>query len=557
MNRLPTNSDHCPPTTAHSNPPSSLISHLSSLISHPYLPFFLFFALWLVLMLAGRHAMFRDPGTFWHIVVGDNILSTGTLPCTDSFSFTRDGQSWIADQWLAEIGMAAIYRAAGWDGLLTITAAILAGIYTFIATRLLRAGVHWLITCTIMALVLLAGSHQFHVRPLIFTLAGITITYSLMLDIDAGRKSPHCGWLLVPLFVLWTNLHGGVLLGLAVVIWCSLGWLLEQAMLKKSPLGGIKQPIEIIALLVVLLLSTLINPYGLKLLSSWFKTLSMPLPELIQEHARLYFFSPIGLATLSLTAIYMVILLGTLSQSNKRSFTWLVPLLCVTLAMQRIRNAPLFAITAALALPYMLPYSRPAAWLKRRRWLADPISHAAPISHSERSEESTQDVSAGCHVHACRGHAYTFLTVILLALVLCLQTAKIPLPIIGSGWAGPDSGHWPLELLGELETLNKKTTPPGERIFNDLKFGGFLIYHAPKLKIFIDDRCPLYGTDFLMEYDDARRENPEQIDLWQQQYGFKYALVEPGTPFDSYLQCSGNWTLQGRSGAAVLYRSTL
>jgi hypothetical protein len=147
--------------------------------------------------------------------------------------------------------------------------------------------------------------------------------------------------------------------------------------------------------------------------------------------------------------------------------------------------------------------------------------------------------------------------VILLAVVLCLQTTKIPLPVIGSGWAGPDSSHWPLELLGKLTKLNEKTIMPGERIFNDLKFGGFLIYHAPNMKIFIDDRCPLYGTGFLTEYDDARRANPQQIDLWQQQYGFKYALVESGNPFDLYLQRSGSWTVVGRSGAAVLYRSTL
>jgi hypothetical protein len=358
MNHLPTNS-------VQSNHPSSFILHPL----HPRLSFFLFFALWLVLMQTGRHAMFRDPGTYWHIVMGDIIISSRAVPHTDGFSFTREGQPWIADQWLAEIAMAVINRAAGWDGLLTITAAILAGVYTFIATRLLRAGVHWLITGAIMALAILASSHQFHVRPLIFTLAGITITYSLLLEIDAGRKSPHCCWLLVPLFVLWTNLHGGVLLGLAVVIWCSLGWLLEQAMLKKSPLGGLKQALEIIALLVVLTLCTLINPYGLALPQSWLETLSMPLPDLIQEHARLYPLSPIGLATLGLTAIYTVILLGTLSHSNKRSFTWLVPLLCATLALQRIRNTPLFAITAALALPDMLPYSRLAAWLKRRRWL--------------------------------------------------------------------------------------------------------------------------------------------------------------------------------------------
>ena len=99
-------------------------------------------------MLAGRSAMFRDPGTFWHVVVGENIISTRQVPREDLYSFTFHGQPWISDYWLAEIAMATIHRMAGWDGLLTVTAAILAGIYSFIAIRLSRAGIHWLLVGT-------------------------------------------------------------------------------------------------------------------------------------------------------------------------------------------------------------------------------------------------------------------------------------------------------------------------------------------------------------------------------------------------------------------------
>ncbi len=175
---------HCNPSAAQE---PDFIAISSSRI--PLATLCLFFALWLMFMIAGRSAMFRDPGTFWHVVVGENILSSRQLPREDTFSFTRSGQPWIADQWLAEIAMAAVHRAAGWEGLLTIAAAVLAGVYAFIAARLLRAGVHWLLTGAILALVLLAGSHQFHVRPLVLTLAGLTISFSLLVDVEAGRKS--------------------------------------------------------------------------------------------------------------------------------------------------------------------------------------------------------------------------------------------------------------------------------------------------------------------------------------------------------------------------------
>ena len=39
--------------------------------------------------------------------------------------------------------------------------------------------------------------------------------------------------------------------------------------------------------------------------------------------------------------------------------------------------------------------------------------------------------------------------------------------------------------------------PPGTRIFCEYAYGGFLIYHAPGYRVFIDDRCELFGDEFL------------------------------------------------------------
>ena len=48
-----------------------------------------FLGIWLILMIVGRSRLLRDPGTFWHTVVGQHILATGNLIRTDPFSFTR------------------------------------------------------------------------------------------------------------------------------------------------------------------------------------------------------------------------------------------------------------------------------------------------------------------------------------------------------------------------------------------------------------------------------------------------------------------------------------
>ena len=36
-------------------------------------------------------------------------------------------------------------------------------------------------------------------------------------------------------------------------------------------------------------------------------------------------------------------------------------------------------------------------------------------------------------------------------------------------------------------------------------FGGFLIYHTPGFRVFIDDRCELYGDEFMVKYVKAGR----------------------------------------------------
>src|SRR5437763_3401505 len=86
----------------------------------------LFLGIWLVLMVGGRSRFFLDPGTFWHTVVGEQMLVTGHLIYDDTFSFTFAGQAWSPHQWLGECLMAALHRIGGLDSLLLATVTCLA-----------------------------------------------------------------------------------------------------------------------------------------------------------------------------------------------------------------------------------------------------------------------------------------------------------------------------------------------------------------------------------------------------------------------------------------------
>jgi hypothetical protein len=237
--------------------------------------------------------------------------------------------------------------------------------------------------------------------------------------------------------------------------------------------------------------------------------MQLDLPDVIQEHGRLNFAQPEAWMVLLLGAAYV----WALWQTRNWRVTWLLPLLWLYLACDRVRHAPLFAVVAALALAEILPVAQA---LKRRSRFLAPCA-----------------------------------AMILLALLL--QTAGLRVPVVGAGWARLDSRLWPVELLPELRRLESQSATGTLKVFNSLRYGGFLMFHTPRLQTFIDDRCELFGDAFLREYAHAERNAPQQIDIWQRQYGFQYALVRSGSPLDAYLATHPQWQLVRRASAA-LYR---
>src|SRR5262249_40413409 len=131
----------------------------------------LFLVAWLALLAGGQSRLFRDPRTFWHVGGGERILSTGQFLDHDPFSYTFAHTPWTPYEWLAEVGMAGLHRIGGFDALLLATATILAALYTWVASRLMRAGLHWSLAAVVLVLVVGASASHFHVRPLVLTIA--------------------------------------------------------------------------------------------------------------------------------------------------------------------------------------------------------------------------------------------------------------------------------------------------------------------------------------------------------------------------------------------------
>ena len=495
----------------------------------------IFLAVWLLLLVGGRSRLFRDPDTFWHTVVGDRILNAGFFD-QDPYSFTFAGERWIPHQWLGEVLMALIHRVDQLNTLLLVTATLLAGLYAWAAGRLIRAGMHWSLAVLVLALTLAPSATHFHVRPHLASIVLLGITAGWLGDLEAGRKSiRHLFWL-VPLYLLWTQLHGGMLGGLCSIGLVMAGWTCYRLAGLESPVKSVRAFL-LLALLILLCAATIpITPYGLGIFQVWTGIMDSPiLPQIIEEHAPPSLTRPDGLFLYGYGLFYLIMLAGTYPKPPR--VTWLLPLAWLYLASTRIRHAPLFAVTAVVALADLFPNTRWAAMLAKSG--SDFFQYPPPLHPSPLEGEGRWDWRP------------LTLPVAVVLIALVLQIARVPLPGVGREWARLDPQLWPTDLQDELKKVEDDGTP----IFNEYNLGGFLIYHHPGFRVFVDSRCELYGPEWLRDFVQADQEDTAgYFARWQEQYrAFDFALVRPGSGFEDYFKKQG-WAEIGRGEGAILYR---
>jgi hypothetical protein len=504
----------------------------------------IFLGIWLVLMIGGRSRFFHDPGTFWHTVVGRQLLSSRELIYQDTFTFTFAGRPWVAHQWLGECGMALVDKIDSLDSLLLATVTILAAFYTWLISRLIRQGLHWSLALVVGVLTIAASSNHFHIRPHLATIVFLGLTYGFLCDFEMGGIGfRRCLWL-VAIFLIWTNIHGGMLGGFGTMVLAVMGWTVIKLLGWQSPLVSYRQLTCWALLILACALTILVNPYGLALPQAWFEIMYADLPEIIVEHAPLHPGSLEGLMVLFFGLLYLAILAGV--SPGKPRVTWLIPLVWFYLACTRIRHSPLFAVSASLALADMFPQTRWARWLARPD--SDLFIFPQPSLAATRKE--AHPFTPYLLPSAAAIGALVLLIYRIPATVIAFGPLELASP--GHGCAKLDPEYWPAEVLPDLERYQSTATP----IFNEYLFGGFLIYYTPGYRVFVDDRCELFGYQWLNEYvevERGKREAKEQFKKWEREYPrFDFALTRPGSAFDDYFR-QENWAVIKESKAANLY----
>lgn len=301
----------------------------------------------LVLTLAAIAVLFlydiRNFDVFLHLHAGRHIVSTGTIPDTDPFSAIASGREWVNHSWLSAVMLYLVRDCAGVAGLVLFRVAAMVGVAVLLVLACRRAGGEMELCCAVVLLACAAARPSVVIRPVLLTF--LLASAFLLIPRAVPRSKLGVPIALVTLTALWSNLHGGVLIGLVIVGSYALSHTLTEP--REAP--------RYWATLAACALATLLNPFGYRVIAYPLKLAGMGKvvgnvtewlpPEWSRWHV------PFGLMA-ALVIASVVVAVVTHRDSWRRP--WFLSSLLLSgffgaMSCRVQRNMPLFALFAAVA----------------------------------------------------------------------------------------------------------------------------------------------------------------------------------------------------------------
>jgi hypothetical protein len=482
---------------------------------------FLAILLWGFAAGSGWSVLLADGDTGWHIRTGEYILATHSVPTHDLFSFSKAGQPWFAWEWLSDVTFALLHRFWGLKGVVVFTGLVLS-----LASALLFRYAVWCganVIAALVATLLATGASTVHylARPHIFTILGLTVAL-WVLECDR-RKPTRAVWWLVPGMVIWTNLHGGFVAGLACLALATAGaaW---KAVLDPSAVGRWDGVRRYGLLTIACTLATLANPYGWRLHQHMAGYLSSGwIREVVDEFQSPRFRSE-SMLQFEILLFAGVLLVPILFQRMRLAELLLI-LFWAHSALVSARHVPLYVIVAA-----------PICAAEASRWWAE---WSAGFSH-----RSIGGTLRDClHDFSSRPQRSS-----LWAPAVLLSLSLVP-------WNGPrdfPDNKFPVTAVLRNADVIAPSSGAQPRILTSDQWGDYLIYHLyPKGRVFVDGRSDFYGPAVGHQYLDLLNAAPD----WQSTvdtYGFDVALLPLEWPLGQLLMRHPGWQVRYLDRQAIL-----
>ncbi len=278
-----------------------------------------------------------DPDLWGHLKFGTDHWQSWEMACTDPYSFTAHGSQWINHEWLAELIFYLTYQIFGDTGLLF--GKLVIGL-SIVWVLLKICGIRRYLPLPLvfgMIIAIYAARKGFMIRPQLFSFLFFALfLYKFHLYFFKGKNRL---FFLPVMMAAWVNLHGGFLMGWALVIGVT-GWKTLEKFVFKNEVPYIGR---LWICLLAVSLATLVNPYGYRLLVFLSQTLSIP--RAITEWAPIDVWSLSHIRFKLMAALFLALLVVNF----RRIEGWEAAAIAAILfaAFRHQRHTPFFAIAAA------------------------------------------------------------------------------------------------------------------------------------------------------------------------------------------------------------------
>jgi hypothetical protein len=454
-------------------------------------------AYFLLLPLGGR--LLNDPDSYSHLAVAHWIFEHRAFPNGDPFTHTMPGGHWVAFEWLSEVIYGAAFALNGWPAVVVLALAVIAATFGLLTRFLLRE----LPAAT--ALLLVTASFTLTVphllaRPHLLAFPVLVLWAGTLLRAANERRAPP--FMLLPLMIVWANLHASFILGLAL-----LGPLALQALWQAEASQRLTVVTRWTLFGLFAVAAGFATPYGSEIFLVTYRTISLGEALSIVTEWQ-------GADFAQITAFEVCLLLG-IGYALYRGLTLppvtiLVLLGLLHLALSQSRHADLLALLAPLFL------ARPLAQHLKERDGAEPLSP----------------------------HPFGTMSWTLAAIG---AVAAVGWGLFAARDVAPDRRNTPSAAVA---AANLRSAGP---ILNDYNFGGYLDYAG--IPSFIDGRAELYGGAFVMRHHRALslQNLPDFLKLLDE-YRIDTTLLAPVTPAVTLLDRLPEWQRVYADDVAVVHK---
>ena len=453
----------------------------------------------------GSQLMNVDGDLGRHITLGDYILEMRTIPTRDVFSFTKLGDPLTPHEWLSDVLFSIAHRFAGMDGVVWLTALVLAVSFWLVYKQSLALTNMSIIALVGSVLGAAAASLHWLTRTHIFT---ILFTAIWTIELDKVRLGLRKKWGIFPIMMaIWANLHGAFIAGLVIWALVFLGELLERE----------KHWSQLRVLLWIgpsAVLASLLNPDGLGI---WKTGLGFLGNQYLVSHTAEYlppdFQNPSFWPFLGIIGLSILVLgLSRWRMKYARLFllgSW------TAMALYSARNIPLYIV---VVIPILIDSTgriiKEARGKLHVNWF---------LNLQDRIAITEKQIRGGL----------LGLVVMLASISLLLNGVNLDFQGVGNRFSRD------VFPVGAVDWMEKN--PLEGKGFNHFPWGGYLLYRLwPEQLVFIDGQTDFYGEELTREYEQVIRLQPGWEEVFQK-YNIRWALIPTDSSLANYLSQQEGW----------------